>query len=236
MNSAATFLLAVALTAPPQPGPGARVSQAEIRTPCIISVIHEVKVPAMRAGVLVSLQQDLGDEVEKDAILARIDDRDAMARVRAAELRQHQSETTVASSRSFSSQLALAKNDVYDRKVKSPIQGVVAELFSHEGEWLQQGEPIMRIIQMDRVKAESYVSFDEILPFDIAGRRVSIELRLADGMTETFENCRLAFVSPEVEGGGRYRIWAEVANRHWYGSNQWILRPGMLAEMVIRPD
>jgi macrolide-specific efflux system membrane fusion protein len=133
-------------------------------------------------------------------------------------------------------EIVIAKNDLQDREVKSPFKGVVAEVFHDEGEWLQQGEPIMRVIQMDRLKAEAYVSLNDVLPDEIRGHKVVIEVKFRDRNPEVFDQCSVEFVSSEVEPGGRYRIWAEVPNRQWPGSNQWILRPGMVAEMVILPD
>jgi len=299
MNGTTTLLLAVALTGP-QPLESSPGSPGEIRPKCIISVIHEVNIPARRNGFLMSLEKHDGDEVGKDMTLANIDNRDAQARVRVANLRQRQAQSqaentariraaelaadvakfeyeqslfinkrspgtvsdieikqlmsrmkqlefTVAVEKRAveeakllalerNEEIVVAKNDLEDREVKSPVNGVVAELFHDEGEWLQQGEPIMRIIQMDRLKAEAYISLEDVLPGEIYGRNVRIEVRFRNRKPEVFDNCLVEFVSPEVEPGGRYRIWAEVPNRKWSGTNQWVLRPGMVTEMVIRMD
>ena len=73
MNIASTMLLAVALTGP-QPLT-TNNSDGHLRPKCIISVIHEVNVPAKRNGVLMSLKKHDGDEVEKNTTIANIDDR-----------------------------------------------------------------------------------------------------------------------------------------------------------------
>lgn len=296
---AAILLTAVSLT-----GPQSTTTQAarssELHAKCIVSSIHEVEVPAKRIGALMSLAKREGDEVEKGAVVAKIDDQDASARVRAAEFRQQQAELQAKNvfriqaaekaaeaaryeykqslqinerspgavsefelkrllvqaerlgltvevekqtvkeaswlDKERKEEIAIAQNDLNDRQVKSPINGIVAELFRHDGEWLEQGDPIMRIIQMDRLKAEAYVSQGDVLPFELAGRTVAIELYFRNGTSQKFEDCPIGFISPEVEPGGRYRIWAEVPNRQWSGSNQWILRPGMVADMVLRLD
>jgi macrolide-specific efflux system membrane fusion protein len=198
-------------------------------------------VPAKRNGVLMSLKKHDGDEVEKETTIANIDDRDALARVRAAELRQKQAQMQAENTQRIEAaklatkvaefeheqsvkinirspgtvsevelkqldarvkqlgltaqveeraveeakvlalereeEIVIAKNDLQDREVKSPLNGVVAEVFHDEGEWLQQGEPIMRIIQMDRLKAEAYVSLNDVLPDEIRGRKVVIEVK-----------------------------------------------------------
>lgn len=301
MHLVATLLLAAAATTSgSEAAPANATRSSELRVKCIISAIHEVEVPAKRVGALMSLSKREGQEVEKGAVVANIDDQDARARVRAAEFRQQQarlqaenvfriqaaekaaeaasyehkqsvqinnrspgavsefeikrssvqaerlgltakSEKLAVEEASYLEQerqqeILIATNDLHDRKVRSPINGIVAELLRHDGEWLRQGEPIMRIIQMDVLKAEAYVSLNDVLPFEVAGRTVSILWRVGNGKPQIFENCRISFVSPEVEPGGRYRVWADVPNRRWKGSNQWILRPGMVAEMVFRYD
>ena len=47
-------------------------------------------------------------------------------------------------------QAVVANNQTADCDILAPIDGVVAEVLRHEGEWAQQGEPIVRIIRMDR--------------------------------------------------------------------------------------
>jgi hypothetical protein len=40
-------------------------------------------------------------------------------------------------------------------------------------------------------------------------------------------------MSPLVESGGDYRVFAEVENRQAPGSGQWLLRAGQTARMTI---
>jgi hypothetical protein len=43
---------------------------------------------------------------------------------------------------------------------------------------------------------------------------------------------KIIYISPLVQAGGEYRVWAEVSNRQENG--QWLLRPGLNAEMTIQ--
>jgi hypothetical protein len=43
---------------------------------------------------------------------------------------------------------------------------------------------------------------------------------------------QIVFVSPLVEAGGEYKVWAEVDNRVSPNKN-WILQPGLSATMKI---
>jgi hypothetical protein len=57
-------------------------------------------------------------------------------------------------------------------------------------------------------------------------------VKLADDRKETFAG-RIVFMSPLVESGGDYRVFAEVENRQAPGSGQWLLRAGQTARMTI---
>lgn len=69
-----------------------------------------------------------------------------------------------------------------------------------------------------------------MLPGDVFGKPVKVVVELADGKLFVFDG-EVTFVSPLIEAGSQYRIWAEVENRQEHG--QWLLRPGMQAEMTI---
>jgi multidrug efflux pump subunit AcrA (membrane-fusion protein) len=47
---------------------------APVLTNCLVSAIHEAQVPAQEAGVLVEFNAQEGDQVQADAIIAKIDD------------------------------------------------------------------------------------------------------------------------------------------------------------------
>lgn len=137
------------------------------------------------------------------------------------------------------SQLALATVELNDRRVLAPRAGVIAEVFHHEGDWIEPEEPILRIVRMDRLRVEAFLRADELPPHEALGRRVNVRVELGRGTATAMENCRIDFVSPELESDGQYRIWVEIANvRHRgpAGAGAWILRPGMTAEICVPLD
>jgi multidrug resistance efflux pump len=127
--------------------------------------------------------------------------------------------------------VAAAGEDVERRLLRAPFEGDVTEIHLHVGEWAEEGKPIMRIVRMNRLRVEGFVKVRDILPADIVGRQVRVEAELAQGSTQTFSG-EITFVSPVVQAGGEYRVWAEVANRQERG--HWLLRPGLEARMSIR--
>ena len=49
-------------------------------------------------------------------------------------------------------QAQAVENEIKRRKIESPLDGVVVERYHHEGEWAQAGEPVYRIVHMDRLR------------------------------------------------------------------------------------
>jgi len=132
--------------------------------------------------------------------------------------------------RGFDAKAKLTSADVRQRKILAPLEGEIVEVFFRPGEWVEPGKPLVRLVRLDRLRAEGFVSFSEHSPTTIMGRDVKVSVAVAGGKTETF-NGRVTFVSPIVQPGGEYRIWAEIENRR--ERNEWLLRPGLEAEMEI---
>jgi len=116
------------------------------------------------------------------------------------------------------------------RQITAPIDGVVVELAQHVGEWVKPGDPVLRIMRMNRLRVEGFLNVSQHSPTGIAQRSVSVEIELAGGRRAQFPG-KIVFVSPRDEAGGEYFVWAEVDNRK--ENDQWLLRPGANAEMTI---
>lgn len=128
--------------------------------------------------------------------------------------------------------LEAVKNELERRTIRAPFDGVVVQLYRQKSEWLQPGEPVLRVVRMDRLRVEGFLNADEYAPEQIQNARVVIKVNLVDGQEATFEG-KMDFVSPLVEATGDYRVWAEVENRPGRGGYPWLLRPGSEAEMLI---
>ena len=149
------------------------------------------------------------------------------------QIEQSQVDQTVAK---FTAQTKLAEVENADlsiqrRHIRSPIEGIVVSINRHVGEWLQVGEPVLRLVRMDRLWVEGWVEAARFSPDEIQDQRVEIDVELARGRHARFAG-KIVFVSPIIEAGGEYRIKAEVENRRENGG--WILRPGHVATMQIQ--
>lgn len=134
-------------------------------------------------------------------------------------------------SKAFSVRESLAELNVRQRHALAPIDGEIAEVFVHAGEWIEPGKPIVRIVGLERLRVETFVRVADRLPKELVGRPAQVEVTLARNARENFAG-RVTFVSPIVQPGGDYRVWIEVANRR--DGEQWLLRPGLEAEVMIK--
>jgi multidrug efflux pump subunit AcrA (membrane-fusion protein) len=121
--------------------------------------------------------------------------------------------------------LQVAEHDINQRRVTAPLAGFVAQVNRHAGEWVQPGQAILRILRLDRLRAEGLVS-SQAVATNIKGRKVTLTVEL-DGRTVAFPG-EVVFISPEIDPvNGQVRIWAEIDNSDLQ------LRPGLHGSMTI---
>lgn len=128
-------------------------------------------------------------------------------------------------------ELAVAEESLAHRDIHSPIDGVVVEVFAQEGEWVKPGDPVFRIVNLQRLRIQATLKIADVAPGDVAGRDVSVTSESAGDGKEAFKG-RIVFVHPEVRAGGRFVAWAEVENRK-DARGHYRLLPGMKATMTI---
>jgi len=139
-----------------------------------------------------------------------------------AELEHELAQTAVALKQN---DLATAEHAIAQRQITAPLAGFVAQVLKQPGEWVEPGEAIIRILRLDRLKAEGLVSADA---FDgsLMGRRVM--LTVTQGQKPVQYSGTIAFVSPEVDPvNGQVRFWAEIENADL------ALRPGLHGSLTI---
>jgi multidrug efflux pump subunit AcrA (membrane-fusion protein) len=123
---------------------------------------------------------------------------------------------------------AVAQQVVDRRQITSPLDGVVVQLHFRRGEWVKPGDPVLRVVRIDRMRAEAFVPAG-LLVGDWAGRSVRFFPTAGGAEREPFAG-KLVFVSPEIDPvNGQIRVWAEIENR-----NQG-LRPGERGRLELGP-
>lgn len=143
--------------------------------------------------------------------------KDAQLRIQAAKLEQA---IEVIDAQVASAKAKLAEVELADRTIAAPVEGQVVEIFRQKDEWVDVGKPLLRIVQLDRLRVEAFVRFSEHAPEELVGRKLIASVATAGGRTKTFAG-EVTFVNPIVQQGGQYRIWAVVDNKDLG------LRPGL---------
>ncbi len=125
------------------------------------------------------------------------------------------------------------------KKIEAPIQGQIVEVYKKVGEWVTPGDPVLRLVRLDRVRVEGFVYAAEAGRGDVEGKPVKVIVDLPggkdlpDGKKITL-NGRVDYASPLIEGSGRnrqYRIWAEVENQ--FVNGHFLIQPGSSAELQV---
>lgn len=125
-------------------------------------------------------------------------------------------------------EMDVAKRRVDRHRFVSPLIGVVADVNSEESEWVEIGTPVFRVLRLDRLQCEGYVSATQA-PTLTVGQPVEIEVQLTEKKTMKVTG-RLTYVSHEIDKFKKdVRVAAEFDNE------KLVVRPGMPASMEILP-
>jgi multidrug efflux pump subunit AcrA (membrane-fusion protein) len=115
--------------------------------------------------------------------------------------------------------------------VEVPFDGIVTRVHRSKGEAVGMGDPLIEVVNLDRVRVEGYVGIVDGLRIK-QGSPVTVKLELPDVdlPEERLEfPGKLVFVDVGVEPvSGQIRVWAEVPNPDG------ILRSGLPARMKIQ--
>ncbi len=170
---------------------------------------------------LADLQQQIEDSsiVEQDQIVERLK--------LSVEQAQLQKEVDVLTRDVKARTLDQAKLQLARRGLRSPLDGEVAEVFRHRGEWLEPGQRVMRIVRLDRLKVEGFMD-SRTITSSMRGAAVRVRVTPNDENQPAIVKGKIVFISSEIDAvNGQVRVWAEVENPDL------LLRPGLPAEMFI---
>lgn len=126
-------------------------------------------------------------------------------------------------------QVAKAQQTLDRYTIVAPWSGVVRKTLKRQSEWVNAGDPILEMVQMDRIWIEGMIDPKTIHPYQVSGKAAIVKLKLAGGEIASFDG-QITFVDPQVVGDSR-KVRAEVLNRQF--ENHWLLAPGMEVEMEI---
>jgi macrolide-specific efflux system membrane fusion protein len=123
-------------------------------------------------------------------------------------------------------ELELSKHEIEVRRVTAPIPGMVVDVLRHAGEWVEPGDKVIRIVRIDRLRAEGLVH-NERVPADWRNLSATVSVGPEENARPHVVG-KISFVSPEMNPvNGLVRISVEFQNP---GN---ALKPGQRARVTI---
>lgn len=123
-----------------------------------------------------------------------------------------------------------AQQQIELHKIVAPSVGNVIDILKHEGEWINEGEPLVKLVNMEWLRVEGSVDNRIVNREDIYMRRVIVEHQRAHGMVERFEGL-ITWEGLREVAGQQIPVRAMVRNRT--NDDHWILHPGARVRMII---
>lgn len=172
-------------------------------------------------------------EQEIDVLLAETEDLTARSRVLTIEQAKLQLDDVLARRDVSALQVQLKENQVEAasealarREIRSPINGTIVQIRRHVGEWVEPGEPCLRVVRLDRLRIEGFLAArfaTRLAP----GAKALVGIQVDDMQRVECEGT-VTFISPEIDPvNNEVRLWVEVDNPQ----NQ--LRPGMHGSLTF---
>ncbi|MEZ6093574.1 MAG: HlyD family efflux transporter periplasmic adaptor subunit [Pirellulaceae bacterium] len=126
-----------------------------------------------------------------------------------------------------------ATKDAIDRHLlTSPIAGNVVDIKRQAGEWVNAGEPVFRVIQMDKLRIKATVEIGNYNPSALTGRPVSVSAIVpGESQPQSFSGT-VVYTGLEAISARNVEVWAEVENRQ-DANGHWMLIKGMEVGMTI---
>lgn len=215
-----------------------RVTEAELAQ-AKIRAKNDGEVEASKAAVeQAKLENRLLEDLGKDAVYLEkfrklIELRKASADLRSSSNRFEQDQLLV---RIKEGELAVIRNDIAQTIVSSPVTGIVQELLKEEGEWVQQGQPVMTVTRLDRLLAEGFVDSADIAPHKMLGKSVTAVFQVAGTNEVKLRGLVVKHGPPKLELDGKYPVWVEFENFKVQSSGKdlsWVIRPGMRGRILL---
>lgn len=124
------------------------------------------------------------------------------------------------------------------RQIRAPFDGVVVDRKKQLFDWVRAGEPVLRLVGMERVRVNGRISAQDLQgpPHLLENAPATAIITLfsngtPQGTQEVSIDGNLGFVSPVLDPSGMYEVWMEIGNQQVQG--RWLLREGMRARLVI---
>jgi multidrug efflux pump subunit AcrA (membrane-fusion protein) len=116
------------------------------------------------------------------------------------------------------------------RTILAPFDGEVVTTYRHQSEWVNPGDPILKLVRFDRLHVEGIAYASQIDRGELLGKPVIVKVQRARGREVTVTG-KVVYVEQTVQADGSYRVRAEVKNER--EGDTWLIQPGLRARMTV---
>lgn len=124
------------------------------------------------------------------------------------------------------------------RNITAPFNGVVAELKKHKNDWVRSGEPIVRLVGMEKLNVIGRLPIHELKgpAYLLENADAEAVITLMPGGSglapeEHRIKGKINFVSPVQDSEGMYRVKMQINNQKYEDS--WVYREGMQVRLEV---
>lgn len=128
-------------------------------------------------------------------------------------------------------ELAIAETTLRQRKLFSPVNGIVDEMVKRKGEWFREGDPILRITQFETLRAVGHVHIDHASPAMLANRPVTVVVPPLPHQPAYEIQGKVVYVDQTIQPGNSFHIHVEIKNEKVNGF--WRINPGRFVNLKI---
>lgn len=131
------------------------------------------------------------------------------------------------------SEMQIAEEEVARRQIRAEFDGFIETRSAQLGEWVQAGSPIALLVNMDFLRVEGDIDALRYAGKVANGTPAQVLIYHRTDEDPIAIDAELGFVSTEIDLNNRLRIWVKVKNERV--GNDWLIKPGMRAEIIIKP-
>ena len=100
----------------------------------------------------------------------------------------------------------VAELNLKNRKIKTPNEGRVAQVFVQEGEWVTAGQPIARVINLKKLRVKGVFSKDHVFSVKKGDK---CEFQFSIGGKTTSHSMTVSYVGSEIVDD-IFQVWADI--------------------------
>ncbi|MBR3218569.1 MAG: HlyD family efflux transporter periplasmic adaptor subunit [Thermoguttaceae bacterium] len=129
-------------------------------------------------------------------------------------------------------EILIADAQLEERKLISPIEGQIDDIYQNEGQWLREGGKVFRVIRLDKIQVEARFDASKTSPDAVQGKKATIYASRPGEQTCQFEGV-VTYARPIIQ---HTRVAAFIeADNGKTENGSWYLIPGMHVQVVVHP-